>query len=121
MLLSDLGFGGGKSKSLYTRDGHQGITVIKFAGDESGLKEAIRLAEYFEKDNHGRKGWARVQSVITVKNDENNPNLVKLDERTGEMQRILYGYLGNVSDVEKIDLETRKKIVIESRREYKPS
>ncbi|KAJ6771595.1 RNA RECOGNITION MOTIF XS DOMAIN PROTEIN [Salix koriyanagi] len=55
--VRDLGFVGGKSKSLYGRDGHLGITLVKFGGDQSGLKEAMRLAEHFEKDNRGHKAW----------------------------------------------------------------
>ncbi|KAI7985088.1 Paired amphipathic helix protein Sin3-like 2 [Camellia lanceoleosa] len=51
--VADLGFGGGKSKSLYRRDGHLGITLVKFAADQSGLKDVMRLVEFFEKENHG--------------------------------------------------------------------
>ncbi|XP_059632501.1 uncharacterized protein LOC132275119 isoform X2 [Cornus florida] len=119
--LRDLGFGGGKSKSLYGRDGHLGVTLVKFAADQSGLKEAVRLAEYFEKDNHGRRGWTRVQSLTSGKDDDNNPNLVKVDERTGEKKRVFYGHLGTVSDLDMVDSDTRKKVLVESRREYKPS
>lgn len=117
----DLGFGTGKSKSLYGREGHLGITLVKFAGDQSGLKDAVRLAEYFEKDSRGRKVWARVQPLSLGKDDENNPSLVTVDQRTGEKKRILYGYLGTASDLDKVDFETRKKAVIESRREIKAS
>lgn len=117
----DLGFGTGKSKSLYGREGHLGITLVKFAGDQSGLKDAVRLAEYFEKDSRGRKVWARVQPLSLGKDDENNPSLVTVDQRTGEKKRILYGYLGTASDLDKVDFETRKKAVIESRREINAS
>lgn len=117
----DLGFGTGKSKSLYGREGHLGITLVKFAGDQSGLKDAVRLAEYFEKDSRGRKVWARVQPLSLGKDDENNPSLVTVDQRTGEKKRILYGYLGTASDLDKVDFETRKKAVIESQREIKAS
>ncbi|KAI8017824.1 hypothetical protein LOK49_LG04G00869 [Camellia lanceoleosa] len=51
--IVDLGFGGGKSKSFYRRDGHLGITLVTFASDQSGLKDAVRLVEFFEKENHG--------------------------------------------------------------------
>ncbi|KAK9288370.1 hypothetical protein L1049_016824 [Liquidambar formosana] len=119
--LRDLGFGGGKSKSLYGKEGHLGITLVKFASDQSGLKEAGRLAEYFEKENHGRRSWARLQSLTYGKDDENNPHLVKMDEQTREKKRIHYGYLGTASDLDKLDFETRKKVVIESQREYKLS
>ncbi|KAF3657527.1 hypothetical protein FXO38_13648 [Capsicum annuum] len=43
-------------QGLYSRDGHLGVTLIKFASDQSGLMEAMRLAEYFEKDDHGWLG-----------------------------------------------------------------
>ncbi|XP_054822104.1 LOW QUALITY PROTEIN: uncharacterized protein LOC129320600 [Prosopis cineraria] len=116
--VRELGIGGGKSKSLYGREGHLGISLIKFAGDQSGVCEAIRLAEHFEKENHGRKVWARVQPpALLGKDDENNPNLVKYDEKKGEKRRILYGYLGTAFDLEKIDFDTRKRVVIESLRD----
>ncbi|KAM5569392.1 hypothetical protein ABKV19_016758 [Rosa sericea] len=119
--IRDLGFGSGKSKSLYGRDGHLGTTLIKFSADEAGLKEALRMTEFFEKDNHGRRAWYHVQPLtLGNKDDENNPYLVKLDEKTREKKRVLYGYLGTASDLEKIDFDTRKKAVIESWREFKP-
>ncbi|XP_028220089.1 uncharacterized protein LOC114401713 [Glycine soja] len=118
--IRELGFVGGKSKSLYGRDGHLGITLVKFAGDQSGFKEAIRLAEHFEKENHGRKDWDRVQSQTLGKDDENNANLVKVDEKKVDKRRVLYGYLGTAFDLDKVDFDTRKKAFIESRREYKP-
>ncbi|PIA31766.1 hypothetical protein AQUCO_04900213v1 [Aquilegia coerulea] len=118
--LKDLGFGGGKAKSVYSKDGHLGFTLVKFAADQSGLKEAMRLAEFFEKDYHGRIGWARALTSKSGRDDENNPNLVKVDEKTREKQRILYGYLATVSDLEVVDFETRKKSSIESKRELRP-
>lgn len=119
--LRELGFGGGKSKALYGKEGHLGMILIKFAGDKSGLEEAMRLGEHFKKENHGRKDWVRVQAQTLGKDNENNPNLVKFDERNGEKRRVLYGYVGTAFDLDKLDFDTRKKVVIESRREYKPS
>lgn len=115
--LPDLGFSGGKSKSLYSREGHLGVTLVKFASDQSGLKEAMRLADHFEKEHHGRRDWAHVQSTASGRDEETNPNLVLVDPRTGERRRILYGYLATASDLEKVDYDTRKKVVIESKRE----
>ncbi|KAG6668379.1 uncharacterized protein LOC122275326 [Carya illinoinensis] len=115
--IRDLGFGSGKSKSVYGRDGHLGITLVKFSGDQSGLKEAMRLSEFFDKENHGRKAWARVQPLTFGRDDEKNPNLMRVDEKTGEKKRIFYGYLGTASDLDKFDLDMRKKAAIESRRE----
>ena len=120
-FVSDLGFGGGKSKSLYGRDGHLGTTLIKFSGDPAGLNEAKRLAEFFEKDNHGRTGWARVRPAAFSRDDDKNPNLVKVDEKSGERNRIFYGYLATAADMEKVDFDTRKKVTIESCRDFKLS
>ncbi|MBA0557718.1 hypothetical protein Golob_014767, partial [Gossypium lobatum] len=119
-VLSDLGFGSGKCKSMYGREGHLGITVVKFASDQSGLIDAVRLAEYFEKENRGRKAWSHLQPLTLGKDDDDkNPNLVKVDERNGEKKRIFYGYLGTVADLDKVDFDMRNKVVIESRREHK--
>lgn len=102
---------------MYSRDGHLGVTLIKFASDQSGLKEAMRLADHFAKDHHGRRDWAHVQSTAAGRDEESNPNLVIVDQRTGERRRILYGYLATASDLDKVDFETRKKVVIESKHE----
>ncbi|XP_068650768.1 uncharacterized protein [Aristolochia californica] len=116
--LRDLGFGGGKSKSIYGKEGHLGITIVKFANNLDGLKEAERLVEYFERENHGRNSWARAQaSSQSVEDDEKNPYLVKLDEKTREKKRILYGYLGTASDLDKVDFDMKKKAIIKSRRQ----
>lgn len=117
--FTDLGFTGGKSKSLYGREGHLGVTLMKFAGDQAGLKEAMRLAEFFEKDNRGRKAWTRLQPLtLGSKDDENNPNLVRYDEKSREKKRVFYGYLGTAFDLDKVDFDTRKKVAIESKRDY---
>ncbi|VVA98725.1 unnamed protein product [Arabis nemorensis] len=117
--VRELGLTGGKPKSLYGRDGgHLGITLFKFAGDDSGIRDAMRMAEYFEKTNRGRKSWARVQPPIPSKDDEKHHSLVEVDGRTGEKKRILYGYLATITDLDKVDSETKKKTTIESLREF---
>lgn len=60
-----------------------GITIVKFANNISGLTEAEGLAEYFERNHHGRKGWDRAQaSKKSGEDDEKNPLLLKVDDRT---------------------------------------
>ena len=95
-----------------------GIAAVKFAGTPAGLKEAERLAGYFKKDMRGREGWARVEASQTS-SDEKNPAIVKVDKKTGE-KNIFYGYLAIASDLEKVDIDTRKRAVIKSRREFGP-
>lgn len=115
--IRELKFNVGKSRALYGRDGHLGITLFKFAGDDSGLREALKIAEYFEKMNRGRKSWAGLQPFTPSKDDENNPSLMEVDGKTGEKRRVLYGYLATVKDLDKVDMETKKKTTIESLRE----
>ncbi|CAH8308543.1 unnamed protein product [Eruca vesicaria subsp. sativa] len=115
--IRELEFNVGKSRALYGRDGHLGITLFKFAGDDSGLKEALRIAEYFEKTNRGRKSWAGLPPFTPSKDDEKNPSLMEVDGKTGEKRRVLYGYLATVKDLDKVDMETKKKTIIESLRE----
>ncbi|GJN09028.1 hypothetical protein PR202_ga26996 [Eleusine coracana subsp. coracana] len=76
-----LGFYGGKSKSLYGKEGHLGLTLIKFADNPAGLKEAERLAEFLERHGHGRIGWSRAQASRSVDSDQ-NPLLFETDKRT---------------------------------------
>ncbi|WOH12825.1 hypothetical protein DCAR_0832334 [Daucus carota subsp. sativus] len=116
--LRDLGFTSGKAKSLYGKQGHLGVTLVKFAGDQSGLKEATRLGEFFEKDNHGRRSWAGMENLVSSKSAENNPNLVKVDKNTGEKEKILFGYLATASDFDKIDQDTKTRVEIVSKRDY---
>ncbi|XP_072986121.1 uncharacterized protein [Typha latifolia] len=115
--LKELGFPGGKSKSLYGKEGHLGVTLVKFANTQAGLREAERLAEFFEKEDHGRKGWACAQAIQSS-DDERNPMLFKVDEKTGEKKRIFYGNLATASDLEKLDFDMKKRATVKSRREF---
>ncbi|KAK6130203.1 hypothetical protein DH2020_036013 [Rehmannia glutinosa] len=117
-MLRDLGVTNGKSMSLYAREGHLGMHTVKFPGDESGLKEAMRLSDYFEREKRGRKSWARVQPLTLGKDDDNNPNLVKLDPKTGEKKRVFYGHLATVVDLDKVTFEIKKRVSIVSAREF---
>ncbi|XP_020258244.1 uncharacterized protein LOC109834620 [Asparagus officinalis] len=107
MKLKELGFAGGKSKSLYGKKGHLGIAAVKFASSPAGLEEAECLAEYFKKNNRGRKDWTQME---TSHNDSD-------DKKTDEKKNIFYGYLATAADLDKVDIDTRKKAAIRSRRE----
>ncbi|VFQ79840.1 unnamed protein product [Cuscuta campestris] len=115
--LTERGFKGGKSKAAFNKGGHRGMTVVKFSSDRSGLKEAMRLAEYFQSSNRGRTNWALVQPLTLSPEEEDHPSLVKVDPVTREKKRIFYGYMANVSDLDKIELILRKRVTIESRTE----
>lgn len=114
MKLRDFGFTSGKSKAMFGREGHMGITVVKFAGDQSGLREAMRLADFFEKQKHGRGPWLSL-AKSGGRDEEKDP--IPNERKTGEKERILYGYLGTVFDLDTLDFDTKKKVTIESKRE----
>ncbi|XP_062209947.1 uncharacterized protein LOC133911633 [Phragmites australis] len=118
--MTELGFSGGKPKSLYGKEGHLGLTLIKFASSPAGLKEAERLAEFLERQDHGRVGWSRAQAALSVDSDQ-NPLLVETDNRTGERNRILYGYLAIASDLDELDSDSRKRAFLKSRKEIDPT
>ncbi|XP_057546944.1 uncharacterized protein LOC130825637 isoform X2 [Amaranthus tricolor] len=113
--IRDLGFSGAKAKSLYAKDGHLGITLMMFAGDQRGLKNAMRLADHFKNESHGRTDWVNVQSTAAGKDEESDPNLVLVDQKLGGRRRILYGYLATAFDLDEVDVDTRKKVTIESK------
>lgn len=117
-LCADLGFSGGKARSIYDREGHSGVTIVQFTKTESGLKEAEGLVKYFEMQNHDRKGWARAQPTRSSGDEDRNPLLVKMDDRTGEKKRIFYGYMATISDIDEVDIDTKKRASIKSRREF---
>ncbi|OQU93195.1 hypothetical protein SORBI_3001G497900 [Sorghum bicolor] len=118
--MTELGFSGGKSKSLYGKEGHMGLTLIKFANNPSGLKEAERLAEFLERQDRGRVGWSRAHASRSVDSDQ-NPLLVETDIRTAEKKRIFYGYLAIASDLDELDSDSRKRAFLQSRREFDPN
>lgn len=59
-----------QARSLHGKDGHLGITMVRFENSRTGLEGAERLAEYFEKDKRGRKSWARVRSSQSGADEE---------------------------------------------------
>lgn len=117
-MSADLGFPGGKARSIYDREGHTGVTIVEFTKTESGLKEAERLVNYFEMQNHDRKGWARAQPTRSSGDDDQNPLLVKMDDRSGKKKRIFYGYMATISDIDDVDIGTKKHASLKSKREF---
>ncbi|XP_042424308.1 uncharacterized protein LOC122011936 [Zingiber officinale] len=115
--LKEMGFSNCKARSIHGMQGHTGVAAVKFADTQLGLEEAERLVQHLEKENHGRKGWARTQASLSS-DDENNPALVKVDRKTGKKKWILYGYLATASDLEKIEYDAVRKSVIKSRKDF---
>ncbi|CAA6658556.1 unnamed protein product [Spirodela intermedia] len=108
--LKDLGFGGGRSRTMM--NGKEGIpfgtAAVRFAGDRDGLREAEQLAELLERDGCGRRSWARISQ------GRRRPEEGKEGE-AADGRILLYGYLGIAGDMDELDAETKKKAVLHSR------
>lgn len=54
---------------------------------------------------------------MNQENGEENPELVETDEKTKLKKRVLYGYLAIVGDLEKLDIDTRKRALVKSKKD----
>ncbi|KAJ3675633.1 hypothetical protein LUZ60_004675 [Juncus effusus] len=115
--LLDLGFTGGKAKSLYGKEGHQGVTLVKFSDTPAGLKEAERLSEFFQKTGQGRKNWEENKNNDNKLFDVNGKNKDLVKEYGSGEKRVLYGYLATASDLEIFDSDAKKRAVVKSRKD----
>ncbi|KAM0872443.1 hypothetical protein ACQ4PT_038734 [Festuca glaucescens] len=115
--LREMGFGGVTVKPLVGKDG---AMAVRFESSLAGLKEAVRLAELFEAEGHGRlqwDQWVQTRGIPTsVYVGGSNPMFVKVDEK-GQHTWVLYGYLGTASDLGVLDTESKQNVVIKSRKE----
>lgn len=114
--LREMGFGGVTVKPLVGKDG---AMSVRFASNLAGLKEAVRLADLFEAEGHGRlqwDQWVQTRGIPSSYVEGGNPMFVKVDEK-GQQTWVLYGYLGTASDLDVLDTESKQNVVIKSRKE----
>ncbi|KAI3816865.1 hypothetical protein L1987_10649 [Smallanthus sonchifolius] len=103
-FLRGVGLSGGKVK--LGKPANCSIMLVKFLGTFSGLQDAEKIHEYFLKKKHGRKHlkqmtWGKGKS--------------KCEESTDE--RVLFGYMGIAEDLDKVDIDTKRKCSIKSKKE----
>jgi hypothetical protein len=116
MCSPEMGFAGVTAKPLVGKDG---AMLVRFASSQAGLKEAVRLAEQFQAEGHGRlqwDQWVQTGGIPPSYVGGSNPMFVKVDEK-GQRTWVLYGYLATVSDLDTLDTETKQNVVIKSRKE----
>nr|BAF37796.1 hypothetical protein [Ipomoea trifida] len=104
--LRDMGFGG---KVCRGKPGNLSVLVVKFAATLSGLQEAERLGNLYAETKHGRAEFEQVSTGSCVSNEQ-----VPLADKTEE---ILYGYLGIVEDLDKLDFESKRRSKLKSKKE----
>lgn len=112
--MSGKGLSGGKVKP--GKLANCSIMLVKFLGTFSGLQEAEKMHQYFAKNKHGRKDLAQITSSkgkSKSSNCEEGEN--KNDDK--EAEKVVFGYMGIAEDLEKVDLDTKRKSVIKSKKE----
>lgn len=108
-LLKDLGLTHEKIKIV---DGKQGSVIVKYLATFSCLHEAETLHQHFASIGHGREDWLRIQS-----SEKESLDLMQGDSETKHRKKVLYGYLALANDLDKIDLEFRRRCLVRSRKE----
>ncbi|KAL8162085.1 hypothetical protein V2J09_013574 [Rumex salicifolius] len=98
-----------KIKICLGHPGDQSVMLVKFLGTFTGLQEAEKLHNYFADNNRGR---AAFEQAITEMNSKNREQ-----QTVEEEESLLYGYTGIAEDLDRIDLDTKKRCKIQSKRE----
>lgn len=104
--IAEMGFGE-KSKVCRGKPANQSIMVVKFSATFSGLQEAERLHSFYSKSKHGRTEFHHFDNST----GETPP------EASSKVKHVLYGHLGLVEDLHKLDFETKKRCLVKSKRE----
>ncbi|KAJ0896938.1 putative XS domain-containing protein [Helianthus annuus] len=105
--LRGVGLSGGKVK--LGKPANCSIMLVKFLGTFSGLQEAEKIHEYFLKKKHGRKYLEQTSSSKGKSNHE--------ESAEKEAERVLFGYMGIAEDLDKVDIDTKRKCSIKSKKE----
>lgn len=101
-LLKGLGLSENKVKIAH---GRQDAVIVKYLATFSCLHEAKSLHQHFVNSNYGRQDWVCAQRFI------------KEDTETKQKKRPLYGYLALAHDLEKVDIDFRRRCLVKSRKE----
>ncbi|KAJ0538149.1 putative XS domain-containing protein [Helianthus annuus] len=105
--LRGVGLSGGKVK--LGKPANCSIMLVKFLGTFSGLQEAEKIHECFLKKKHGRKYLEQTSSSKGKSNQE--------ESAEKEAERVLFGYMGIAEDLDKVDIDTKRKCSIKSKKE----
>jgi hypothetical protein len=104
-----MGFHQGITKVCRGKAANQSILVVNFQGTLSGLQEAERLHKHYAEDKHGRYEFQQIASRSSCTSDES--------QNKDKIKSFLYGYLGIIEDLDKLDFMTKKRCVVKSKKE----
>lgn len=100
----------GRIKMCLGKPADQSMLVVKFLGTFTGLGDAERIHKHFAEHKRGRVDFEQA----TSSNGEIREAGMQGDNVE---EQILYGYMGIVEDLDKVDFHTRNWTVIKSKKE----
>ncbi|CAL5363370.1 unnamed protein product [Camellia sinensis] len=115
-FLRGKGFSGGKIKTYLGKPANHSVMVVKFLGTFSGLQDAERLHKYFVDNKHGRVEFEQVTSSSNKGKSSSNNDVGVMQGHSME-ELVLYGYIGIAEDLDKVDMDTKRKSLIKSKKE----
>ncbi|KAI8029788.1 hypothetical protein LOK49_LG01G00377 [Camellia lanceoleosa] len=115
-FLRGKGFSGGKIKTYLGKPANHSVMVVKFLGTFSGLQDAERLHKYFVDNKHGRVEFEQVTSSSSKGKSSSNNDVGVMQGHSME-ELVLYGYIGIAEDLDKVDMDTKRKSLIKSKKE----
>ncbi|KAK2643571.1 hypothetical protein Ddye_025334 [Dipteronia dyeriana] len=108
-IIKGMGFDRGMTKVCRGKAANQSNMVVNFHGTLSGLQEAEKLHKHYAENKHGRSEFQQIASRNNCTCDGS--------QNTDGITSFLYGYLGIVEDLDKLDLVTKKRCVVKSKKE----
>ncbi|KAK0603124.1 hypothetical protein LWI29_001627 [Acer saccharum] len=108
-IIKGMGFDQGMTKVCRGRSANQSTMVVNFHGTLSGLQEAEKLHKHYAENRHGRSEFQQIASRSNCTSDGS--------QNTDRITSFLYGYLGIVEDLDKLDSVTKKRCVVKSKKE----
>uniref|UniRef100_M1BPX6 XS domain-containing protein n=1 Tax=Solanum tuberosum TaxID=4113 RepID=M1BPX6_SOLTU len=112
-FLRGKGFSGGRMKVCMGKPGNGSVLLVKFLGTIPGIQDAEKLHNYFMEEERGRKDFRVITSTKGKGIDNRNVKGGKAEEIS------LYGYMGIAEDLDKVDIDTKRRSLIKSKKEIR--
>ncbi|RVW34143.1 hypothetical protein CK203_092834 [Vitis vinifera] len=114
-FLRGKGFGGGKFKMCLGKPADHSVMVVKFLGTFSGLEDAVKLHKYYAGNNHGRADLEK----INYNNGKSSSSTEAGMQPDKPEEVVLYGYMGIAEDLDKLDFDSKRRCLIQSKQEIR--
>ncbi|KAJ8756256.1 hypothetical protein K2173_025068 [Erythroxylum novogranatense] len=104
---------GVKIKVCLGKPADQSVVLVKFLGTFTGLENAERLHRYFADHKHGREDFEQEASSGSRSSKSLEVGL----QQDKLVEDLLYGYMGIAEDLDWLDFNSKKRILIKGKKE----